>query len=67
MNKTKRHWIIVPLFLIPIFAGCGQKGPLYLDNTSDNTQTRVPPEETEQQKDLEDLERKNQTQPDLTY
>ena len=67
MKKMKRDRIIPALFLIAIFAGCGQKGPLFLDNTQAAQQPGVTPEETESQKDLKDLEKQNQSQPDLTY
>lgn len=53
--------------LILTFAGCGQTGPLYLDDTPDETVESVKPEEAERQKELKDLERRNDSQPGITY
>ncbi len=53
--------------LLPAATGCGQKGPLYLDNTADETVERVTPEEEARQNELKDLERRNDSQPDITY
>ena len=67
MKKMKHERIIRALILVVIFTGCGQKGPLFLDNTPDTPQPPGTPEETESQKDLKELEHQNQDQPDLTY
>ncbi|MGR9105386.1 MAG: LPS translocon maturation chaperone LptM [Gammaproteobacteria bacterium] len=60
---------IFPLFLLLAGSpGCGQKGPLYLENPADTAnREKKAREEEERQKTLEGLTPRNDSQPDLTY
>lgn len=67
MTKSKTYRLASLIFLILTFAGCGQKGPLYLDDKPEESVKIVTPEEKQRQKELKDLERRNESQPVLTY
>ncbi|MGH8548109.1 MAG: LPS translocon maturation chaperone LptM [Methylococcales bacterium] len=67
MTKPKVPLAACLVTLILAFAGCGQKGPLYLDDSPDETVENVKPEDEERQKKLKDLERRNDSQPGITY
>lgn len=47
--------------------GCGQKGPLYLDETQDGTEKRVEPKDEKRLEELKELEQQNESQPVITY
>lgn len=53
--------------LILVSGGCGQKGPLYIDDTQDGTAERAQPKDEKRLKELEELEQQNESQPVITY
>jgi predicted small lipoprotein YifL len=67
MKEPKIRLATCLIILVFNFAGCGQKGPLYLDDAQDETAERVKSEDEKRQKELKDLERRNESQPGITY
>ncbi len=67
MPKPKSYLVAVLILFTLTSAGCGQKGPLYVDNTPDATAERATPEDEKRRKQLESLEPRNDSRPGITY
>jgi predicted small lipoprotein YifL len=67
MTKPKNHLIAGLIFLIVASAGCGQKGPLYLEDTAGAPKERAEAEDEERQKDLEGQRQSNERKPEIAY
>lgn len=63
-----KHFLQVSLLILTIgTVGCGQKGPLYLDETEDGKEKHVEPEDEKRLEELKELEQQNESQPVITY